>query len=92
MPPRYVSSAGIDTQNTDTVLHDQGFCRERLEDVPEDEQCSECYLKSVQLEIKQPIGGSSVSPDEFDELKKSCNIPTTSYPVDPTSPGTPSAT
>ncbi|CBF89274.1 hypothetical protein AN0542.2 [Aspergillus nidulans FGSC A4] len=74
------------------VIHDEGFCKERLEDIAEDEQCSECYLKSVQLEINQPIGGSSVSPDEFDELKESCNIPTTSYPVDPTFPGTPSET
>ncbi|KAL2829473.1 hypothetical protein BDW59DRAFT_159061 [Aspergillus cavernicola] len=65
---------------------------DKLEDVPKDEECSECYLKSVQLEINQPIGGSSVSPDEFNELKESCNIPTTSYPVDPTSPGTPSET
>lgn len=71
------------------VIHDEGFCKERLEDVAEDEQCSECYLKSVQLEINQPIGGSSVSPDEFDKLKESCNIPTTSYPVNPTLPGTP---
>ncbi|KAL3478574.1 hypothetical protein BJX99DRAFT_256470 [Aspergillus californicus] len=71
---------------------DLGYCKERLEDVPKDEECSECYLKSVQLEINQPIGGSSVDPDEFNELKESCNIPTTSYPVNPTSPGTPSET
>ncbi|KAJ5096661.1 hypothetical protein N7456_007382 [Penicillium angulare] len=46
-------------------------------------------MKSIQLDINQPIPNYENSPDDFNELKESCGIPTTSYPVNPTSTGTP---
>lgn len=70
-------------------LHSAGFCKDKLKDIDDDELCSDCYLKSVQLEINQPLEGSSYHQDDFNALKKSCGIPTTSYPVTPAPTGTP---
>ncbi|KAJ5165061.1 uncharacterized protein N7500_006891 [Penicillium coprophilum] len=73
------------------LSRDGGFCKDKLEDVTEDELCSECYMKSVQLEINQPGEDPAYHQDDFDALKKSCGIPTTSYPVTPAPSGTPPA-
>jgi hypothetical protein len=69
--------------------HSKGFCKERLDDVAEDELCSECYLKSIQLDINQPIPDFENSPKDFNELKESCGVPTSSYPINPTTTGNP---
>ncbi|KAL4860891.1 hypothetical protein BDV12DRAFT_181000 [Aspergillus spectabilis] len=67
-----------------TCLQDKhGFCMERLDDVPDDEICSECYLNSIQLQLNLPVPEGPYNPDSFNSLKESCNIPTTSYPVTP---------
>ncbi|KAG2420067.1 hypothetical protein HFD88_004865 [Aspergillus terreus] len=73
------------------VLRDGGFCKDKLEDVTEEESCSECYMKSVQLEINQPGEDLAYHQDDFNALKESCGIPTTSYPVTPAPTGTPPA-
>ncbi|USP75585.1 hypothetical protein yc1106_02859 [Curvularia clavata] len=44
--------------------------------------CSDCFMRKVQLEVDEPLGGmKSFTPKEFNEMKQSCGIPTSSYPV-----------
>ncbi|PGH27226.1 hypothetical protein AJ80_01183 [Polytolypa hystricis UAMH7299] len=73
-------------------LAGDGFCKEALEDVTDDELCSDCYMKSIQLEINRPFQDGAYHPDDFNSLKESCGIPTTSFPVDPTTTGNPPTT
>jgi hypothetical protein len=56
---------------------------QRLEDVSDDEVCSECYLSSVQLQLNLPVPHGRYNLYEFNSLKESCGIPISSYPVDP---------
>ncbi|EFQ85020.1 hypothetical protein PTT_20167 [Pyrenophora teres f. teres 0-1] len=53
--------------------------------------CSDCYMRKVQLEVGEPLAElKSFSATEFNELKRSCGIPTSSYPVkQPESSSTP---
>jgi hypothetical protein len=44
-------------------------------------------MKKTQLDIDEPLKfGGAYSPVEFNELKQSCGIPTSLYPVKTTSP------
>ena len=48
-------------------------------------------MRKVQLEVDEPLAAvKSFAPAEFNEMKQSCGIPTSSYPVkQPESSSTP---
>ncbi|KAF2004070.1 carbohydrate-binding module family 50 protein [Amniculicola lignicola CBS 123094] len=47
-------------------------------------------MKKIQLDIGEPLGThDSFTPTEFNSMKQSCGIPTSSYPVKTTTPATP---
>ncbi|KAL6150732.1 hypothetical protein ACJQWK_00294 [Exserohilum turcicum] len=60
----------------------EGFCAKEFGELNENMLCSDCYMRKVQLEVDEPLAEvKSYSPTEFNELKQSCGIPTSSYPV-----------
>ncbi|KAF2473700.1 uncharacterized protein BDR25DRAFT_323452 [Lindgomyces ingoldianus] len=77
-----------------TPLNLAGFCKDVLSDITAEKLCSDCYMKTVQLGFSEPLeADDGWTPDDFNSLKQSCGIPTSSYPVKPTSPvGTPGPT
>ncbi|KAF3935429.1 hypothetical protein ABW20_dc0105502 [Dactylellina cionopaga] len=55
--------------------------------------CSACSLQTVQLELNSPYGQPRLgNPDTFANLKKSCSIATTLYPLTYTASAAPTAT
>lgn len=63
-------------------LRKGGFCAEEFSKLDENMLCSDCYMRKVQLEVSEPLAeAKKFSPSEFNELKESCGIPTSSYPV-----------
>lgn len=74
--------------NATCLQGDGGFCKEKLQNMTETQFCSDCYMKKIQLDIDEPLDIiQDYTPDDFNSLKKSCGIPTTSYPIKPTTPG-----
>ncbi|KAH7122765.1 hypothetical protein B0J11DRAFT_437010 [Dendryphion nanum] len=66
---------------------DGGFCKEKLQNLTEKQLCSDCYMKKVQLDIQEPLNMiKDYTPEDFNSLKQSCGIPTTLYPIKPTTP------
>ncbi|EFR03334.1 hypothetical protein MGYG_06331 [Nannizzia gypsea CBS 118893] len=63
----------------------EGFCKDKLANLTEEAAlCSDCYMKSIQLEINMSRENRRYSPEDFSSLKESCGI-STSYPVTRTS-------
>lgn len=79
----------VDEANLVLCSRDGGFCKDKLQNMTEAKLCSDCYMKKVQLEIDEPLDTiQDYTPEDFNSLKVSCGIPTTSYPIRPTTPAT----
>lgn len=78
---------GILVTNMSVCSRSGGFCAEEFETPTEKTLCSDCYMRKVQLEVDEPLALiKNYSPEEFNDLKQSCGIPTSSYPVKATEP------